>query len=193
MPLLQPRLETDKLASITKLGLSPSFLKDLKPVTLSDLEIAKKLDIGVFTAVTSVTLSPNKPMSGKNFLTMHAPIMVMANPLASNNIALFSSAFPSVNNPSVDVEFAAIKAGKKHLVEFNITLNEPSKTYKFRLFQYPTGTHQDISISGSQIISIVVPAIADYAFTYGAAINQLNTKAEACGWILHSVKISSVD
>jgi len=193
MPTATPKFDPIKLDNFKKLNLDPFNLANLKPVVLSDLEIFKKLDVRPGLAITSLTLTPAKPRSDKSYLTMHSVIMYMANPLTSNNIALFSSAFPTVNNPVVQVEFDQIKVGKKHLIEFNITLNEPNKIYRFRVFQYPTGTHQDIAISGSQVISVVVPSIADHASTYGASINQLNTKAEACGWIFHSLKISSID
>ena len=118
-------------------------------------------------------------------------MMVLADPAASNNIALFSSGFPTAVSPGLQVAFDAITAGKKHLVEFNISLNESNKVYKFRVFQYPTATFQDISISGSQVISVLINPEANIT-TYGAQIMQLNTKAENCGWIFHSLKISSV-
>ena len=123
---------------------------------------------------------------------MYSAMMVLAGPAASLNIAIFSSAFPTAVSPDVQVEFDAITVGKKHLVEFNISLNEPNKVYKFRVFQYPTGTTQDISISGSQVISVLVNASSNTS-SFGAEIMQLNTKAEACGWVFHSVKITSID
>jgi hypothetical protein len=175
-----------------KIKFDAGLLATLKPTALTDREITKALGTKMTATVTSVTLSPNKPRSGKKYLSFYAAMMVLADPAPSNNIALFSSAFPSAVNPSVQVSFDAIKAGKKHLVEFNISLAEPAKVYKFRVFNYPLASFQDVSISGNQVISVLVAAEADIS-TYGASINQLNTKAEACGWILHSVKISSVD
>ncbi len=174
-----------------KLGFDPSVLSTLKPARLTDAATAKLLGVRTTSLTTAVTLSPNKPRAGKKYLSMYSAMMVLANPLESNNIALFSSAFPTAVSPSVQVEFDAITAGKKHLVEFNITLNESSKVYKFRVFQYPTGTFQDLSVSGSQAITVLINPESNIS-TYGAEIMQLNTKAEACGWMLHSVKITSV-
>ena len=174
-----------------KLGFDATSLATLKPTRLSDAATAKLLGTRTSSLTTAVTLSPNKPRSGKKFLSMYSAMMVIANPLESNNIALFSSAFPTAVSPAVQVEFDPIKAGKKHLVEFNISLNEPNKVYKFRVFQYPTATFQDISISGSQAITVLINPFEDIS-SYGAEIMQLNTKAEACGWIFHSVKITSV-
>jgi hypothetical protein len=186
------RLENPMLETLRKLKVDDATLRNLKPTTLSDREITKALGSKMTAVITSVTLSPNKPRTGKKFLSFYSAVMVLADPAVSNNIALFSSAYPGVVNPGLQVSFDAIKPGKKHLVEFNITLNEPAKVYKFRVFNYPLATFQDISISGSQVISVLVPAAAGIT-SYGAAITQLNTKAEACGWIFHSLKISSVD
>jgi hypothetical protein len=175
-----------------KLGFDPATLETLKPMRLTDAATAKQLGVRSGSLTTAFTLSPNKPRAGKKFLSMYSAMMVLANPLETNNIALFSSAFPTAVSPAVQVAFDAIKAGKKHLVEFNISLNEPGKVYKFRVFQYPTGAFQDLSISSSQAITVLVNP-EDNISSYGAEIMQLNTKAEACGWIFHSVKITSVN
>lgn len=176
---------------LQKFGVDAAKLATLKPVSLSDAAIAKKLGVRTEALSAAFILSPNKPRAGKKFLSFYSPMMVVASPEQSNNIALFSSAFPGAVSPAIQVEFDAISAGKKHLVEFTITLNEPQKIYKFRVFQYPTATFQDIAISGSQSIAVLINPEANIS-RYGAEIMQLNTKAENCGWIFHSVKITSV-
>lgn len=183
--------ETPLLDTFKKIRFDSALLSTLKPARLTDVVIAKKLGVATAALSTSVILSPNKPRSGKKFLSMYSAMMVLANPAASNNIALFSSGFPTAVSPAIQVEFDPITAGKKHLVEFNISLNESNKVYKFRVFQYPTATFQDISISGSQVISVLINPDANIT-NYGAQIMQLNTKAENCGWIFHSLKITSV-
>ncbi len=186
------KIDNSRFGTFKKLKLDANTLATRKPVVMTDVAIAKKLGVRPELLSTAVTLSPNKPRTGNKFLSMYSAMMVIANPAASNNIALFSSAFPTAVSPAVQVEFDAIKTGKKHLVEFNISLNEPEKIYKFRVFQYPTATFQDISISGSQVISVLInPATG--INSYGAEIMQLNTKAEACGWIFHSLKITSIN
>jgi len=186
------KIDISRFGTLKKLKLDANTLATRKPAVLTDVAIAKKLGVRPELLSTAVTLSPNKPRTGNKFLSMYSAMMVIANPAASNNIALFSSAFPTAVNPAVQVEFDAIKTGKKHLVEFNISLNEPEKVYKFRVFQYPTTTFQDISISGSQVISVLINPATDIN-NYGAEIMQLNTKAEACGWIFHSLKITSIN
>lgn len=185
------RPDTPLQETFKKSKFDSSLLSTLKPTKLTDAAIAKKLGVATAALSTSVTLSPNKPRSGKKFLSMYSAMMVLADPAASNNIALFSSGFPTAVSPGLQVAFDAITAGKKHLVEFNISLNESNKVYKFRVFQYPTATFQDISISGSQVISVLINPEANIT-NYGAQIMQLNTKAENCGWIFHSLKITSV-
>jgi hypothetical protein len=185
------RQQTPVLDTFKKFGFDSELLSTLKPVRLTDAVIAKKLGVATAELSTSVTLSPNKPRVGKKFLSMFSAMMVLADPAVSNNIALFSSAFPTAVNPTVQVEFDPITSGKKHLVEFNISLSEPNKVYKFRVFQYPTAIFQDISISGSQVISVLINPETNIT-TYGAEIMQLNTKAENCGWVFHSLKITSV-
>lgn len=189
---LTKKLDNPTLETLRRLNVEEATLRNLKPTVLTDREITKALGARATAVITSVTLSPNKPRVAKKFLSFYAPMMVLASPSVSNNIALFSSAFPSAVSPGLQVEFDAIKPGKKHLVEFNITCNDSAKQYKFRVFHYPLASFQDVTISGSQVISVLVPASAGIS-EYGAAISQLNTKAEACGWIFHSLKISAVD
>lgn len=186
------RTENSVNGIFKKLRVDSSTLAARKAVVLTEVQVAKKLSVDPGLLTATFTLSPNKPRAGKKFLSFYSAMMVIANPAQSNNIALFSSAFPTAVNPAIQVEFDPITAGKKHLVEFNISLNEPGKIYRFRVFQYPTATFQDISISGSQVISVLINPFQDIN-TYGAEIMQLNTKAEACGWIFHSVRITSIN
>ncbi|HLA59730.1 MAG TPA: hypothetical protein VK622_13240 [Puia sp.] len=185
------KFENSREGTLKKFKLDTATLSTRKVSKLSDVAVAKKLGVDPGLLTAAMVLSPNKPRSGKKFLSMFSAMMVLADPRPSNNIALFSSAFPTAVNPAIQVEFDPITAGKKHLVEFNISLNEPNKVYKFRVFQYPTATFQDISISGSQSISVLVNPASGIT-TYGAEIMQLNTKAEECGWIFHSLTITSI-
>ena len=185
------KFENSRNSTLKKFNLDMGTLSTRKISKLSDVAVAKKLGVDPGLVTTAVILSPNKPRIGNKFLSMYSAMMVLADPRPSNNIALFSSAFPTAVSPAIQVEFDPITVGKKHLVEFNISLNEPNKVYKFRVFQYPTATFQDISISGSQSINVLINPAANIT-TYGAEIMQLNTKAEACGWIFHSLTITSI-
>ncbi len=89
-----------------------STLSTLKPAKLTDAAIAKKLGVATAALSTAVILSPNKPRAGKKFLSFYSAMMVLADPAASNNIALFSSGFPSAVSPGLQVAFDPITAGK---------------------------------------------------------------------------------
>lgn len=191
MPIV-PKIDFTTIDAVRNLNLDPQLLVNLKPIVLTDIESARKLGVTVRDLDMPLVLSPNKPLVNKSFLSFYSPMMLLADPRDTNNIALFSSAYPAVSYPTVQVGFFALKPGKKHLVEFNITINEPSKVYKFRVFKYP-GNYQDISISTSQSIDVIMDTTPDATYSYGVSIAQQNSKAEACGWIFHSVKITSIN
>jgi hypothetical protein len=92
----------------------------------------------------------------------------------------------------VQVEFKQLKPGKAHLVEFNVSFTNESIPYKFRVFQYPLGSFQDITISKQQVIAVYIPGIPNFSGNLGASIDQTNTISEKAGWFFRSVRISSV-
>jgi hypothetical protein len=187
---VQSRVNTDKV--IERVGLTRRNFERIKVKELTDNQRAKILKVTLSALTGPIVLTAGKPRSGKNFLTFFSAMMVSADPQANGDFALFSSAFLGVTNPSVQLEFEPIKQNAQHLVEFNVTLNDPSKTYKFRVFQYPLDAFQDISPSGSQVITALIPPIADFSGPYGASITQQNKANENAGWVLHSVRITSV-
>lgn len=140
----------------------------------------------------SLILTPGVPRIQQNHLTFFSAVLLDTETITSNNYALFSSAYPTVISPSVQVDFKQIKPGKAHLVEFNVSLINDDIPYKFRVVQYPMGSFQDITLTKSQIIAVFIPGLADFTGNLGAAIVQTNTKNEQAGWIFRSVRISSV-
>jgi hypothetical protein len=175
-----------------KLGLDVKKLEKLRVKELTDAQRAKLFKVPVENlAPTAIELRPSKPSSSKGFLTFFSSPMVMSNPLATNDLAVFSSAFPGVVFPGVQVEFTPIKKGKMHLVEFHVTLNMP-KTYKFRVFSYPLATFQDLSLNQSQVITALVPPLENISTGYGAAIQQRNEVSDNAGWSFYKVRITAV-
>ncbi len=187
MDIHQQRLELMKEMNLTEAHFQHKT-RDLTPTQRAKFF---KVDPKVLAAVP-LKLTPGVPRSGENHLTFFSAILIGTETTASNNYALFSSAFPTVGSPSVQVEFKQVKPGKAHLVEFNVSLIDDSIPYKFRVFQYPTGTFQDITITQQQVIAVFIPAIANFTGNLGAAIDQRNSKNETAGWIFRSVRISSV-
>jgi hypothetical protein len=122
-----------------------------------------------------LTLTPGVPRIQQNHLTFFSAILLDTELAASNNFALFSSAYPTSGSPSVQVEFKQIKPSKAHLVEFNVSLNNEAIPYKFRVFQYPMGTFQDITLTKQQIIAVFIPGIPGFTGKLGASIDQTNS------------------
>ena len=110
----------------------------------------------------------------------------------TEGVALFSSRFPTVGEPIVEVEFKLLTPGKKHLVEFYVTMIQTSGTYKFRVFNYPLGNWQDESFKTKNVFTEIVNPIAGYSGSYGVAIKQRNPKSELMSWYFHKVVITPV-
>lgn len=181
-----------RLSTLEKLGLTEKRLSGLKVRELTDNQRIKIIGPDLKLASSSITLTPGKPRIGKSHLTFLTPVLVLTEELESNNVALFTSSVPGPTFPSVQIEFPQIKKNKPHLVEFNVSLFEKSKTYKFRVFHFPLAGFQDISLTQTQVITALVPAIPNFSGDLGASIQQRNTVGENIGWSLHSVRVTSV-
>ncbi len=185
------QIKTLRLESMDKLNIDVKKLDRLRVKELTDIQRARLLEVRPEAlSSTLIELRPSKPSSAKGFLTFFSSMMVMSNPLPSNDIAIFSSAFQGAVFPGLQVEFKQIKKNKTHLVEFHITLNQP-KTYKFRVFSYPLATFQDISIDKSQVITALVPSFEGIT-SYGAALQQRNAAGDDAGWLFHKVRITAI-
>jgi hypothetical protein len=119
-------------------------------------------------------------------------MLVLTEDLATNDLALFSSQFPGYGPVGVQVSFTPITKNKAHLVEFQLTLNEPQKGYKFRVMTFPLGNYQDVTVSSQQPLYTIVPAVDAEPIELGAQIMQQNTIADKAGWVFRSVRITSV-
>ena len=175
-----------------KIGLDAKRLEKVRVKELTQIQRARLLKVKPeLMASTTIELKPSKPSTGKGYLSFYSSLLVLANPLPSNDIAVFSSSFQGAVFPGVQVEFTPIKKNKMHLVEFHVTLNQP-KTYKFRVFSYPLATFQDISINSSQVITTLVPPFEELSSGFGAALQQRNSPGDDAGWMFHKVRITAV-
>jgi hypothetical protein len=188
MPDEQRRTIT--METLDKLGFEAKKLEKIRVKELTELQRAKLLKVRPELMTSSIEFKPSKPSSSKGYLSFHSPLLVLSNPLPSNDIAVYSSAFQEVVFPGVQVEFSPIKKNKMHLVEFHVTLNSP-KTYKFRVFSYPLASFQDISLNSSQVITALVPPFEGIT-SYGAAIQQRNEPEDNAGWMFHKIRITAV-
>ena len=68
-------------------------------------------------------------------------------------------------------------------------------TYNFRVFQYPLGDFQDVSVQGPKTTTLValVPPIDEISgsLELGASIQNRNGTNVNVGWVLHSVRITT--
>ncbi len=181
---------TMRIETMETLGLDAKKLEKIKVKELTEIQRARLLKVRPELMSSSIELKPSKPSTSKGHLSFYSSPMVLANPLPSNDIALFYSAFQGAVFPGVQVEFSPIKKNKMHLVEFHVTLNE-AKTYKFRVFSYPLATFQDIAITTSQVITALVPP-AEGITSFGASVQQRNEPGDNAGWMFHKVRITSV-
>lgn len=184
---------------LTKLKLTPDAIGRGRAKFLTNLQIAQRLAVDVRQLTTIPELSPGRPRSGDSHLTISSSIGVYTEKLATNNLALFSSKYPSLGSPSVTVNFPLLSQTKPHLVQFTVALFNKSLNYRFRVFQFPTNTFQDITVDGkTTVITALIPPLPqdiglDFEFVRLAArLEQRNSQSEEGGWAFYSVKINSV-
>jgi hypothetical protein len=177
-----------------KLGYDFKKLDTVKFEPLSDAKKASLLNAPIAALTVPIHLSPSRLINGQSNLELFSSMMVdPANP-AGSGMALFSSAYPGVLFPTAQVAFPRIAKGKMHLVEFHVELYS-NVTYHFRVFQYPLGDFQDISVQGPKtetLVALVQPVDQiEGNLELGASIDQHNTLNDDAGWSLHSVSITT--
>ena len=179
---------------VTQFGFTPRKLETAKPKFLSEAQQAKLLGVVQAQLKTPIVLSPAKPVKGKSTLTIYTSLMVDPKYPDGVGQALFSSMFPGAVFAGAQVAFPRIKTSKMHLVEFNVVLNM-NATYNFRVFQYPLGDFQDVSVQGPKTTTLValVPPIDEISgsLELGASIQNRNGTNVNVGWVLHSVRITT--
>ena len=184
----------------TKLGITVRQLRNTKVNTISDTARAKLLGVSAANLVrikTPIVLSPAKPIKGTDqYILMFSSIMVDPTWPAATGQALFSSGYPGAVDQGVQVAFPRVKKGKNHLVEFYVSLNS-AVAYKFRVFTYPLGDFQDITIQGPKpntIITALAPPVDQISgpLDLGASIQQRNTVQDDAGWSFQSVQVNVV-
>jgi hypothetical protein len=190
---------TERLAALAaKLGMTTRQLRSAKVTAMTDAQRAKLLGVTASTlglVRTPIVLAPAAPIKGASRLTIFTALMVDPTWPAGSGQALFSSAYPGAVDSGVQVAFPRIKKGRLHLVEFYVSL-PTSVAYKFRVFTYPLGEFQDVTIQGpkaSTVIPALVPPVDEIDGTpeLGAAIQLRNTKADGAGWGFQSAQVNA--
>ena len=180
---------TLRTETMETLGLDARKLAKAKYKELTEIQRARLLKVRPeLLARMVISLTPSKPSTSKGFLIFFSSPMVLCDP--ESDLAVFSSSFQGPSFPGVQVEFSPIKKNKTHLVEFHLSLHH-STTYKFRVFSYPLGTFQDVTVSGNQVLTALVPPLENLS-SYGAAIQQRNAPGDDAGWTFYKVRVTSV-
>jgi len=185
----------------TKLGTTVTKLRSTQVKLISDAQRAKLLGVSAANLTrirTPIVLSPAKPIKGTDqYILVFTSMMVDPTWPAGVGQALFNSRFPGGVEPGVQVAFPRVKKGKQHLVEFYVSLNM-NVAYKFRVFTYPLGDFQDVTIQGPKpntIITALAPPVDQIsgALQLGAFIQQRNTAQDDAGWSFQSVQVNVTD
>lgn len=201
-PRKQPAQRPALAAYAERLGLSVRSLSRRRVTELTTAERARLLKVRPELVATSLRLTPSDPRKGERWLEFHSPMFVDAGPVAwsgsqfvdtsTEGLALFSSKFGNgVVNPTVEVEFPLLQAGKAHLVEFYITTFSDID-YKFRLIQSPAFESTDLQFKSKKVVTQVVQPIDDFDGSYWVALMQLNSASELASWYFHQVVITAV-
>ncbi|MCA9737239.1 MAG: hypothetical protein KC645_06420 [Gemmatimonadetes bacterium] len=187
----------ERLARIARtLGVTTRSLQVSEVPELSATTRGKLLGISGRLVSSGLTLSPSFPRKNDDSLDFSSPLMVVAGQVdwtGSNKpktgLALFSSKYWQITQPTVQVEFGLIEPGKKHLVELYLTCVQ-SGTYQFRVIPSP-GSHKDISVgSSTKVLTEVIDPHPGYSGSYSVTFMQTNPKSQALSWYFHKVVVT---
>lgn len=200
---IRPRATTStpsrQLAHLARrLQVSQSSLEVTEAKDLTLAERATLMKVPVRLVRVGLTLSPSYPRQGTNALDFYSPLMVNTGEVSwsgsnkpKTGLALFSSKYWQITQPSVQIEFDLIEAGKKHLVELYLTCIQTSGTYQFRVIPNPTGQYKDLSFgTGATVITEVIDPAPGYTGSYSVSFMQLNPKSELMSWYFHKVVVT---
>ena len=194
MARVSTKAPATRLAVINGLRITEQALRNKsKPLTVA--QRAKILDVKPGMLRTPLDLTPARPIDGKRYIQLFSCMMMDPTFPAATGQALFSSLFPGAVFPACQVAFPRVKKGKNHLVEFQTVLHGDGP-YKFRVFTYPLGQFEDVSVQGNQAhtFTALVPPVDQISgdLELGAEIQQRNETSDAAGWTLHAVRITTV-
>jgi hypothetical protein len=193
------RPDQQRLASLARtLQVTQRNLQVSEPKELTLTQRGKLLAASAGLVRVGLTLSPSYPRQGDSALDFMSPMMVQCGEVSwsgaskpKTGLALFSSKYWQVSQPSVQVEFDLIEAGKKHLVELYLTCIQSSGSYQFRILPGPTGQTKDISFGGgTTVITEVIDPAPSYTGPYYVTFMQLNPKSQLMSWYFHKLVVT---
>jgi len=185
-----------RAATLRAMGMEPRRMTRDKPKIFSEAQRAEVLQVDPALLSEAIVLSPRRMVNGDAHLTLFSAGLVETTYPAGTGQALFTSSMQGASYPGAQVAFPRIAPGKQHLVEFHVVLYGPT-TFNFRVFDYPMGGYQDVSVPGGrgEVFTVLVPPLDEIEgyLELGAGLQQRDPAAEAAGWTLHSVRITTTN
>jgi len=170
-------------------------LRSMTPRNLKKAAVASALGTSLSHIGPPVDLTPGHPKVDGGYLRLQSPIHVDSGPVGwsggkvTDGVALFSSKYFALGNPSVQVTFDQLSGGF-HLVELRLGMFQSGVKYKFRLLGNPGVPTENVEVSNTGSVYKVVPPNPSYSGPYTVTFLQTNPKSgPMASWYFHGVGI----
>ena len=135
-----------------------------------------------------LTLSCGVPRNGSSSLSITGAEWVNTEFDSLGDFALFFP--PSTLSPGVVIVFEPINRLARHLVEFQIQVGSQSGAQRFHV-EGP-GLSEDVSITQTQLISVVVEVVPGSTGNYTVSLSQIDINPQNASWVFRWVRVSSI-
>jgi hypothetical protein len=136
-----------------------------------------------------LTLSCGVPRNGSSSLSITGAEWVDTTFDSLGDFALFFP--PSTMSPGVWVDFEPINRLARHIVEFQIQLGSQSGAQRFHI-EGPMGLSEDVSITQTQLISVLVDVVPGSTGNYLVSLSQIDINPQNTNWVFRWVRVRSV-
>jgi hypothetical protein len=136
-----------------------------------------------------LTLSCGVPRNGSSSLSITGAEWVNTEFDSLGDFALF---FPPSNlSPGIYVDFEPINRLARHAVEFQIQLGSQSGAQRFHI-EGPMGLSEDVSITQTQLISVLVDVVPGSTGNYSVSLRQIDINPQNTTWVFRWVRVRSI-
>jgi hypothetical protein len=156
---------------------------------VSQDQLAGMLEGSKDTLGGPLILSCGVPRNGSSSLSVSGAAWVNTEFDSLGDFALFFP--PSSIGPGVFVVFEPINRLARHLVEFQIQVGSQSGAQHFHI-EGPAGLSEDVSITQTQLISVVVDVVPGSTGNYTVSLSQIDINPQNASWVFRWVRVSSI-
>jgi hypothetical protein len=156
---------------------------------MSHEHLAGMLEGSKDTLGAPLTLSCGVPRNGSSSLSITGVEWVNTEFDSLGDFALFFP--PSSISPGVWVDFEPINRLARHAVEFQIQLGSGSGAQRFHI-EGPMGLSEDVSITQTQLISVLVNVVPGSTGNYLVSLRQIDINPQNASWVFRWVRVSSI-